>query len=335
MMRERSWAGAAPSIWVLADDRAGNVSQALGIATALGLPFSVKDIRYTAAGRLPNAMVGASFVGLTSESRATLTPPWPDLVIAAGRRTGPVARAIKQRNGGRTFLVQSMHPGSSGADDFDLIAVPRHDRRKPAENLLEVIGAPHRVTPQRLAEAAQIWAPQFADLPRPRVALIVGGSTHRHQFTEVMAAELGRIASAAAVSAGGSLLVTTSRRTGRPAASVLAGEMKVPHRLHRWGDSGDNPYMGFLAVADAVIVTGDSVSMCSEACATAAPVYIYAPVALVSDKHARLHRDLYDGGYARPLADRLESWTHPPLNAADQIATVLRERLSLPIPNTL
>ncbi len=324
--------GSAPCIWALADDRAGNVSQSLGIAMALGLPHTIKEIRYTAAGRLPNAVMGASFGGLTAESRAALTAPWPDLVIAAGRRTGPVARAIKQRNDGHTFLVQSMHPGSAGADEFDLIAVPRHDRRKPAVNLLEVIGAPHRVTAERLAEAARLWAPQFAALPTPRIAVIVGGSTRRHQFTEAMAMELGRQTSAMASSAGGSLLVTTSRRTGRSPAAALIEALSVPQRVHRWGDAGDNPYMGFLALADAIVVTGDSVSMCSEACATSAPVYIYAPASLVSDKHARLHRDLFASGYARLLEGRFDPWNHPPLNAATAIAAVIRERLSLPTP---
>lgn len=324
--------GSAPCIWVLADDRAGNVSQCRGIATELGLPFTVKDIRYTAAGRLPNAMMGASFAGLTAESRATLTPPWPDLIIAAGRRTGPVARAIKQRNEGRTFLVQSMYPGSIGADEFDLIAVPRHDRRKPAANLLEVVGAPHGVTAARLREAAGIWSARLASLPSPRIAVMVGGSTRRHQFTEAMAAELGRKVSAAAASLAGSLLVTTSRRTARAPAAILTAALTAPHRMHRWGDAGDNPYMGFLALADIIVVTGDSVSMCSEACATQAPVYIFAPKDLVSDKHARLHQDLVTSGCARLLNDRLERWSHPPLNAATAIALAVRERLPLPDP---
>ena len=330
--RSSPTAETAPSIWVLADDRAGNVSQCLGIANALGLPFSVKQIRYTAAGRLPNAVMGASLAGLTTESRAVVTPPWPDLVIAAGRRTGPVARAIKQRNEGHTFLVQSMHPGMLGAAEFDLIAVPRHDRRKLADNLLEVIGAPHGVTPARLEEASKVWSVPFVELPSPRIAVIVGGSTRRHQFTEAMAAELGRMVSAAAAEISGSLLVTTSRRTGRAPTAALMATLTVPHRVHRWGDAGDNPYMGILALADIVVVTGDSVSMCSEACATPAPVYIFAPTDLVSDKHARLHQDLVTSGCARLLEGRMERWNHPPLNAATAIAAALRNRLLLPDP---
>lgn len=318
---------AGPAIWLLIDDRAGNRSQCLGVAEALGLSFEVRDLEYTAAGALPLGFLGASFFGLSAKSRAELAPPWPDLVIAAGRRTAPVARRIKRVNGGATYLVQIMDPGSTGIDEFDLVAAPRHDTITERPNVMRITGAPHRITPARLAAAAAEWRGRFADLPRPWIALIVGGSTRRRTFTDAMARDLGRAASAMAGDAGGALLVTTSRRTGA-AAQALLGEIAVPKRVYRWGDEGENPYYGYLAVADAVIVTGDSVSMCSEACATTGPVYIYAPEALSTAKHARLHSELFDKGYARPLAGRLETWTHAPLNPAEDVARAVRERIS-------
>ena len=322
-------------VWALADDRAGNQSQCLGVADALGLAYEVKELRYGMGAALPNALLGASFAGLDEASRARLTPPWPDVVIAAGRRTAPVARKIKRLAGGRAFLAQVMHPGA-GAGEFDLIAAPRHDRPRSGANVVPVTGAPHRLTRARLAAAAAEWRGRFDDLPKPWIALIVGGSTRRRRFTEAMARELAARASKMALSAGGSLLVTTSRRTGNVTDALLAA-VNAPARVHRWpgdeqGDKqggGDNPYVGYLALADAVIVTGDSASMCSEACATAAPVYIFAPPALTIAKHARLHTELYEKGYARPLAGNLEQWSHPPLNAAEDVAAAIRDRLGL------
>ena len=317
---------AGPAVWLLIDDRAGNRSQCLGVAEALGLEFEVRGLEYTAAGALPQFILGASFFGLTPRSRTELAPPWPDLVIAAGRRTAPVARRIKRLNGGATYLVQIMDPGSTGAGEFDLIAAPRHDTITERPNVMRITGAPHRITPARLTAAAAEWRGRFAGLPRPWIALIVGGSTRRRTFTDAMARELGRAASAMAADAGGALLVTTSRRTGA-AAQALLDEIAVPKRVYRWGDEGENPYYGYLAVADAVIVTGDSVSMCSEACATTGPVYIYAPKALSTAKHARLHSELFEKGYARPLAGRLETWTHAPLNPAEDVARAVRQRM--------
>jgi uncharacterized protein len=311
-------------VWVLADDRTGNVAQCVGVAEALGWPFVVKQIRYDRLGRLPNVLRGASLLGVDGASRAGLVAPWPRLVIATGRHTAPVSRWIKRCSGAR--LVQIMDPGPGGRSDFDLIAVPAHDGAVGGANVLTVTGAPHRVTAAKLAEAAALWQPRFVHLPRPWVALVVGGTTHQRRFTPAMAEDLGRRVAAL----GGSVLVTTSRRTGAEAEEALLAVLPEPRFVHRWGASGDNPYFGFLALADAIVVTGESMSMACEACAAPAPVYLYAPDALVVPKHARLHADLYARGMARPLdsGTTLEPWTHPPLNAAMDIAVAIRERLS-------
>ncbi|CCQ73265.1 mitochondrial fission ELM1 family protein [Magnetospira sp. QH-2] len=315
------------TIWALCDDRAGNVNQVRGVAEALGLPFLIQDLTYTAAAALPNYMVGATFSGLTRDARINLAPPWPDLVIAAGRRTAPVARAIKEKTDGQCFLLQVMYPGEAGIDEFDLVAVPHHDKMPKRDNFFEVLGAPHRLNKGNLAAAAKAWEGRFDHLPGPRIALIVGGSTKRKVFTSEMGAELGRLASKLANSKNGSLMVTTSRRTGE-AADALIEAIDAPSHLFKWGDEGDNPYLGYMAVADAVIVTGDSVSMCSESCAVSRPTYIYAPKKVTVRKHAMLHQELYAQGFARPLEGELSlDWTHPELNVADQIADELLLRL--------
>ena len=319
-------------VWLLIDDRAGNKSQVLGVARALGLKFEIKDIRYTIAAELPNYMLMASFSMLTQGSRVNLMAPWPDVVIAAGRRTAPVARRIKEQSKGKAFLAQIMYPGSTGEDDFSLIAIPKHDAMGPAENRFEIIGAPHGVTAEAMAEAKIHWRGKFDHLPKPHVALIVGGDTKRKTFTPDMARELGERAAALVKAAGGSLLITTSRRSTPEATEALLTAIgDTPANVFKWGDAGDNPYMAYLAMADHIIVTGDSVSMCSEACAPGVPVYIFAPKKMTVHKHAKLHQDLYKGGYAKPLeeAKTLTAWSHEPLNAAYAIAQEIRKRLGL------
>ncbi len=312
-----------PLIWVLADDRAGNVAQALGVAEALQRPFVIKDVRYTPLARLPNIVTGARLLGLTPETRMGLTPPWPDVVISAGRRTAPVARWIKRQRTPAPVLVHLMNPGRAGATEFDLIAAPRHDCVVPsgdAANVMRITGAPHRLTPARLASAADVWAGRLTGLPRPFVTLIVGGATHSKPFPPALAADLGRRVHRMAEEVGGTVLLATSRRTGRDAELALLAAIPEPRRTFLWSAGGDNPYFGFLALADALVVTGDSVSMCSEACATPAPVYIFAPEGMVAAKHARLHHELYGLGLARPFKGRFEDWTHPALNAAGDVA---------------
>lgn len=285
-------------VWVLCDDRAGNVSQCLGVAEALGLPFVEKKITYNVLGGLPNFLLGATTFGITADSKGALVAPWPDLVIAAGRRTAPVARYIKHQSGGKARLIQIMDPGVSGAEEFDLICIPAHDAKEDRRpNEMTIFGAPHRVTAPRLAEAEDVWRERFENLPKPRIGLIVGGATKNKSFTSDMGRELGRQVNEMAEAEGGSVLVTTSRRTGE-AASAILNEINVPSFQYRWGDKGDNPYFGLLACSDVLVVTGDSVSMCSECCATGKPVYIYAPEGMVSAKHKRMGESLVNGGYA-------------------------------------
>jgi len=313
---------------VLADDRPGNVNQVLAVAEALGWPFRVKTIGYGPLAQLPNGLLGASLLGLTPAARAALVPPWPRLVIAAGRRTLPVMRWLKRRQA-TTFMVQLMWPGS--ARGLDLLAVPAHDRVADRPELIRTQGTPHRLTAERLAAAAGGLAPRLASLPRPWIACLVGGSSRRVRFTRADAAALARQASALARSRGGSLLVTTSRRTAVDCAEALGAAIDVAHFLHQWSPIGDNPYLGLLGTADAIIVTADSASMCTEAAATGKPVFLFRPARGVSPRLQRLHAWLEAKGRLAPLGG---AWPAPgplPLNPAATVAEAIRARLEGPI----
>ncbi len=313
--------GVAPRVWMLADDRPGNVNQALGLAEALGEPFAVKTIGYSQIARLPNWLLPANLVGLTSDSRDVLTPPWPDLVIGAGRRTAPVGRWLKRQNPSLR-LVQLMWPGS--AEDFDLIAVPEHDRVPDHPLVMRTLGPPHRLRPALLRAAAAELASRLGDLPRPYIACLVGGTSKHMTFTPDDVFSLIDGASHLVSERGGSLLVTTSRRTGEACTEALAGAIKGPHLLHRWQQGGDNPYLGILSSADAVVVSADSASMCMEACAIGKPVFLHRPAAGVPEKFKLLHERLTAHGCLMPLGSPWFEVGPPPDNPAMTIAAAVR-----------
>jgi len=309
------------SIWVLADDRPGNVSQAMGVAEALEKPFIVKTIRYNALGKLHNALRSASRFGLEHWSRKGIeAKPPPTLVIAAGRRTAPLARWLKRRYGAR--LVQLMDPGWPGRGRFDLIAAPLHDELPEAPNVIRTLGACHRATPALLAAEAARWKDRLPDLPRPWTLVSVGGTTAQHRF----GADDARALIEGCRDLPGSLLVVTSRRTGPEAEAALAEALPANAWLCRWQDRADSPYLALLGLAHGVVVTGDSMSMCCEACANGGPVFIFAPQALTEPKHAALHRALYERDYARPLGGDPQPWRHPPLNASAEVAAEIVRR---------
>jgi len=173
----------------------------------------------------------------------------------------------------------------------------------------------------RLDAARQEWA-VLAELPAPRIAVLVGGPVRAEGMDPGVAAALG----AEVAGFAGSVLATASRRTGAAATDALAGALSgMPHRLHRWGDAGPNPYAGFLAWADAVVVTGDSVSMLSEALATAVPVFIADPGGL-GPRHLRLHGGLIAAGQAKMLAAAPTPFDRPKLDEAARVAAEIRAR---------
>lgn len=311
------------TVWGLIDDRTGHTGQVLGVIGKLGLPYMLKRLDYGLLGKLPPQLLGASLLGLDRRSSATLLPPWPSLVIAAGSHTLPVLRYIKAQSP-QTVTVYLMWPGNTRG--IDLVAAPVHDHPPEGANVITTMAPLHAVTPETLASARQVWEPQLAHLPRPWVALTLGGDTKQGGYS---AAEWHALIHLAQQLAGmGSLLITTSRRTPKEAVTLLAPLLTTPHLLHRWDCDKDNPYLGLLGSADAVVVTGDSLSMCAEACVSGKPVFIYASPNVAPPKHQALHEALYRRGMARPLTDAADLNWRPtaPLDDAATVAAEIRRR---------
>ena len=306
----------AGRIWVLADPRAGTAAQALGIAERLGRPFRIVPLEWGLMARLP--LRWPTLAGLGAAAWREITAPWPDIAISAGRRSAPVALWLAAQ-GVRT--VHCMRPGFAERR-FDLLVVGRHDSPPQAPNILPILGATHRMSPARLDAAREEWG-MFGEFPGPRVALLLGGPPRAEGMAPETAAAIAR----QVVGFAGSVLATGSRRTGRPAEAAVAEALApLPHHLHRWVEGGRNPYAGMLAWADAVVVTGDSVSMISEALATRVPVFIADPGGL-GERHRRLHESIYAARQARPLAEAPTPFARDPLDETGRVAFEVAERL--------
>jgi len=264
-----------PKVWVLLGKGKGGNVQMLNLAGALGWPFETRQLYHNALNRIPNILLGASRASVDADRSDPLEPPWPDLVIAASRRSAPVAKWIRRQSGGRTRLVHLFHTQAPLAA-YDLVITLPQYRLPQRSNVLHLSSALNRIPASELSTAATRWRTEFEALPRPHIALIVGGTSSSYILDADTAARLGREAAVMARSAGGSLLISTTPRTPDAAAEALFAAIDVPAYRYRWRrDDPDNPYFAFLALADQFIVTVDSASVPVEACATGKPVALF------------------------------------------------------------
>jgi hypothetical protein len=255
--------------------RAGENAQILAMGEGLGWPFEIKRLVYRNHYFVASLPRRVSLLGIDRGKSSTLAPPWPDLVISAGFRNEPVTRWIKRQSGGRSRIV---HVGRTwaGLQNFDLVVTTPQYRLPDHPHVLHNKMTLHRVKEHRLAEAAAHWQPRISRLPKPYIAVMIGGHSGPYTFDRAAGERLGREASALANGAGGTLLITTSSRTPGASIKALAGALTCPAELYRWvPGSTENPYFGYLGLADSVVVTGDSIAMLSDACATCKPVYIF------------------------------------------------------------
>lgn len=288
------------TIWALTDDRIGNINQVLGVANAIGIDYERKEIAYNKAGRWPNIFRNKSLIGVDKKNSSEFQEPWPDLVIAAGRKSAPLASYIKKQSGGKTKLVQIMWPGYPHKD-FDAIFVPQHDNRSKYENVVETIGAPNLITTEKLQENKAKWAKEFSHLEGPFFSVLIGGTTKKGDFTKEHAVDLANKINFLLAEKQGTLLISNSRRTAPGVTEAVLQNVKKEFYFHPFNSEKENPYIGFLALGEVIIVTGDSVSMCSEACTTGSEVYIFTPDGITPNKHQSLHQNLYEQNYAYNL----------------------------------
>jgi len=252
-----------PRIWAVLGDKTGDNAQVEAIAAQLPWPVETRQLVFKPRYRKGKPWFNASLRHVEPAASARLEAPWPDLVITIGRRPAMAALWIRQQSGNRTRIAIIGRP-KRNLDEFDLVIASAQYVLPDAPNVAK-IGLPlMRVDPARLDAAAREWAPVMAALPRPLVVLLVGGATKPYRLD---AATVPRLISTALGYAGatGTIYVSTSRRTSAPVVAALRQQLPANGRLYEVDSDAPNPYLGLLAAGDTFVITGDSISMLTEA----------------------------------------------------------------------
>ena len=312
----------SPPAWIISENYAGLMAQGVGLAEAAGLAPMPRPLtpgwpwRHLSPRMWPSPL---------SVAGAAIAAPAPALAITCGGAGAAVGAALRRSPRFALPVVQVQHPRRDPAG-FDLVVVNCHDGLS-GPNVIVTRTALHRATPARLAEAAEIWRPRFAHLPRPLVAVLVGGANGRFRLGAAEGTALAQSLAGMMAADKVGLMLTPSRRTD-PAVTHILAETLTPRGGYVWDGSWENPYFGMLALADAIIVTMDSVSMLSEAVATHAPVLL-ARLPGRSRRIGQFVDDMIAEKRVRDFAGRLDLWPVAPLDDTQVAGEALRQRLGV------
>jgi mitochondrial fission protein ELM1 len=251
-------------VWVLLGPHRGDNNQVLALAEALGLPFRAIQLRYKWFAHAPAVCRSVSISQLEEDCRREIAPPWPSLVLGIGQRSGPVARYIQRASDGLAKTVRLGDPMISHRH-FDLVITTTQYAVRDADN---VVRLPITITNEDAVQPNLVEERWLQDFSRPRRLLVIGGKTSLWRFDEHVVTNALLTLKHRAKLEGGSVLAVTSPRTSRElvaAAEASLGDQAVV--------TGNFPrYGALLNGADEIHVTGDSVSMLSDAVTSGKPV---------------------------------------------------------------
>lgn len=310
--------------WIITDGKQGMDVQVRGVADALGVDYEMKYVAPRGVWRLLAPWAPVAPDENFADSLSPFTPPWPDIALATGRLSIPYMRALGRCARCATYRIVLQDP-KTRPTIADLIWVPQHDRRR-GSNVITTLTAPHSFSQQRLEALRGTLPREILDLPPPRIGVILGGpnAIYRFRQDDIDRFRNGLVNMLPTV---GSFLLTPSRRTPEALLSAAVEATDgAPRQI--WSGEGTNPYPHYLAGADGLIVTADSVNMVGEAAATGRPVYVFHPAG-GSAKFERFHDALRRYGATRPLAHScsgFETWSYKPLDSAHVIAAEVERR---------
>jgi hypothetical protein len=178
-----------------------------------------------------------------------------------------------------------MKPSLLSSNRFDLMITPEHDRVKPKNNVVVTKIAPNLINQQYLQDQAKALTNTCHLSPTtyngPTIGVLIGGDTAKYSITVELISKVVSQLKQAAESLNCQLLISTSRRTPKMAEEllkknflnfprckllVIANEKNIPEAVG-----------GILGLSDIVVVSGESVSMVSEAVSAQRPVLVFNP----------------------------------------------------------
>ncbi len=301
--------------WILSSGLVGCENQCLGVIERLGIKTEVKMIKPSVTLSLI-APYGVPFL------RPQIKEPWPDLVIAAGRKTIPYLRYIKKTSKTVCKTIYLQDP-KIDSKEFDIVWAPTYDAID-GDNVIKTITSPNRVTDQLLNTHYSEWLKIISKLKGPFVGFLIGGKSKAFSFNNKDCEKI-LTALSYVINKGYTPLVTMSRRSPKILSDRIRDLLGNKNNLFYDGN-GANPYFAILKVSEVIIATPDSANMISETLNVPKPLY-YIDLKSNSKKFNQFINILRNSGHIRPFKDNIELFDSKKLDPTQEIVDYISKNL--------
>ena len=311
------------SAWCITDGSAGMISQVKGLAQAMNLEFTFKEVKVNFPWNiLPVGVIPIVKSTFSNFSEFNENIP-PKFLISCGRKSVYLSLFLKRKYKEKVVTIHIQNPKSK-YDEFDLIISPKHDNLSLANSFVTSLAINH-ISETLIKEEMDKFSYLVNSDDTPICAVLIGGQSNNYIFDNNEVDKLIKKIKKIKENQKIKFFFLFSRRTEKNIINKINTAFIESEIV--WSDKKENPYIALLGFSKYIICTSDSVSMISEAISAMKPVYIFR---LQSSKSKNRIENFNDyvilEGLARKLDYKLEEFKHDYKNETAIIAEKIRNK---------
>jgi lauroyl/myristoyl acyltransferase/mitochondrial fission protein ELM1 len=274
---------------------------------------------------------------LTPESFKRLTSVKADYLLSCGSAVACVHFLSTPWQMAKSIVI--LKPGLLSLRGFDLVVLPQHDKPAviPTQTRVAITkAAPNLINEKYLAEQTELLLSRYSHLKnnyRTKIGILLGGNTKNVEFTESMMKIIVHQIKEVAQQLNADILLTTSRRTPEHVEQLIWRELKKFDRcaLLISAHQGNVPEAvgGILGLSDFIVVSGESISMVSEAVSSGKKTVVFRVGSSITENAVT---DLGKNKYEK-FVDRLNEQGYlvscSPKGIGQALYSVMREKIRI------
>jgi len=304
---------------ILTEGMHGMISQAEGLAKALGLNFFHEKIELNNFWKLmPSKFTPVKRFIFKNSIKENF-----DVIISCGRKSVIPSIFFKQNSQKKIFNIHIQDPKVS-LKNFDFVVAPEHDDLE-GENVISTKGALHYLNMKEIDENRGYLEDKI-NKNKDIITLILGGPTKYYKYTKENIQKIYSKLHNNINKKNLQLVVIPSMRTPSETIKLAKEYFGSDHLII---DNVDKKaYLSGLSLAKFIVVMCDSSSMISEAALTGKPIYVAQIPSSKNDYRFKKFRDLFkELNIIKELNDNLETWNYERLDETNRVAQEIKKKL--------